>query len=153
MGSEYVCDRVLYWSNLWCNQYRVGIAVRQIASLRSGLFDTYPGSPCIRQCDCTGVLTLPDLLKWAPTCAHFPDSNPARLALNGYFFLRALPRAPFAADAPMAKSSIFLPDLIAADSHRGLRPRPAHVSDEFSGLRYLGATGPPRVPVGFFRRS
>jgi hypothetical protein len=42
------------------------------------------------------------------------------------------------------KSSCFLPPLIAAVSQRGLRPRPAQVSAGFSGLRYLGATGPNR---------
>src|SRR5450432_2934462 len=68
-----------------------------------------------------------------------------------YFFLavlRPLPR-PLAA---MAKSSIFLPDLIAAASQRGFNPRPAQVSAEFSGLQYLGATEPylTRPPVGFF---
>jgi hypothetical protein len=34
----------------------------------------------------------------------------------------------------------FFPDLIAAVSHRGWRPLPVHVSDEFVGLRYFGAT-------------
>jgi hypothetical protein len=29
-----------------------------------------------------------------------------------------------------------------------LRPRPAHVSFRLSGLRYLGATGPRRLPSG-----
>jgi hypothetical protein len=45
----------------------------------------------------------------------------------------------------MRKSSSFLPDLIAAANHRGLNPRPAQVSAELSGLRYLGATF-PQVP-------
>jgi hypothetical protein len=47
------------------------------------------------------------------------------------------------------KSSTFFPIFIAADSHRGLNPRPAHVSLGFSGLRYFGATGalaPRREP-------
>jgi hypothetical protein len=68
---------------------------------------------------------------------------------ENYFFafLRPLLR-PLAA---MAKSSIFLPDLIAAASQRGFRPRPAHVSAGFSGLRYLAATGPraPRPTIPF----
>src|SRR4029077_1740783 len=42
-----------------------------------------------------------------------------------------------------AKSSSDLPDLIAADSQRGFKPRPAHVSEGFSGLRYFGATARP----------
>jgi hypothetical protein len=46
----------------------------------------------------------------------------------------------------MRKSSTFLPDLIAAVSHCGFNPRPAHVSAGLSGLRYLGATAPyPRA--------
>src|SRR5262249_47829723 len=36
------------------------------------------------------------------------------------------------------KSSSFFPPLIAATSHRGLAPRPAHVSPE--GPRYFGGT-------------
>jgi hypothetical protein len=54
----------------------------------------------------------------------------------------------------MAKSSIFLPPLIAAASHLGLRPRPAQVSDGFSEFRYLGATEPlgPPGPAGLPRR-
>jgi hypothetical protein len=71
--------------------------------------------------------------------------------LADFFALRVfLP--PFAFDAPpsaIRKSSAFLPDLIAAVSQRGFNPRPAQVSAEFSGLRYLGATAPrepnPRV--------
>jgi hypothetical protein len=63
-------------------------------------------------------------------------------------FLRAfLGVEPFAAHA-IAKSPNFLPPFIAATNHLGLRPRPAQVSAEFSGLRYLGATaplGPPRL--------
>jgi hypothetical protein len=45
----------------------------------------------------------------------------------------------------MLKSSSFLPAFSAAASHRGLRPRPAHVSAGLSGLRYFGATA-PRMP-------
>ena len=47
---------------------------------------------------------------------------------------------------PMIKSSSFLPDLIAAVSHRGFSPRAAHVSAGFSGLRYFGATAPRAPP-------
>ena len=54
-------------------------------------------------------------------------------------FERAVPPA-------MAKSSSFLPDLIAAANHRGFNPRPAQVSLAFSGLRYLGATDDPFSP-------
>ena len=50
-----------------------------------------------------------------------------------------------AAEPAMRNSSIFFPDLIAAVSHRGFNPRPAQVSAGFSGLRYLGATPPPRA--------
>src|SRR6202043_782019 len=69
--------------------------------------------------------------------------------------LRAFLR-PFVFDdgaRAMRKSSIFLPDLIAAANHRGFKPRPAQVSAGFSGLRYLGATGPfaPR-PRAIFER-
>src|SRR6202047_1505314 len=45
----------------------------------------------------------------------------------------------------MRKSSIFLPDLIAAANHRGFKPRPAQVSAGLSGLRYFAATL-PRAP-------
>src|SRR6516162_5622028 len=45
----------------------------------------------------------------------------------------------------MAKSSSFPPDFRAAASHRGFSPRPAHISDGSSGLRYLGGTA-PRTP-------
>src|ERR1700730_13680280 len=61
--------------------------------------------------------------------------------------LRALLR-PFVFDdgAPaIRKSSIFLPDLIAAANHRGFKPRPAQVSAGLSGLRYFAATL-PRAP-------
>src|SRR5262249_16087726 len=57
------------------------------------------------------------------------------------------------AERSIAKSSSFLPDFKAAAIHRGLRPRPAHVSAGLSGLRYFGATAPyapprrPRSPV------
>src|SRR5262249_21324288 len=51
--------------------------------------------------------------------------------------------APVLADAAMLKSSSFAPVLSAAVSHRGLSPRPAHVSAGLSGLRYFGATGCP----------
>src|SRR5262249_44746076 len=40
------------------------------------------------------------------------------------------------------KSSGFFPVLIAAVSHRGFNPRPAHVSLGFSGLRYLSTMSP-----------
>jgi hypothetical protein len=52
--------------------------------------------------------------------------------------------------AVILKSSSFLPVFSAAASHRGLRPRPAHVSVGLSGLRYFGATVPcvpPRTPL------
>jgi len=45
----------------------------------------------------------------------------------------------------MLKFSSFLPALIAAASQHGFKPRPIQVSLGFSGLRYLGATG-PRMP-------
>src|ERR1700730_5753578 len=54
--------------------------------------------------------------------------------------------AAFAAGPAIAKSSSFLPLLMAALNHRGLRPRPAQVSAGFSGLRYLGATAPLAPP-------
>jgi hypothetical protein len=57
-------------------------------------------------------------------------------------------------DVPaMRKSSSFLPDLIAAANHRGFNPRPAQVSAELSGFRYLGATFPqvPRPKADFDR--
>src|ERR1700748_2204526 len=60
-------------------------------------------------------------------------------------FLRAFLGAPLTLPE-IAKSSSFLPDLIAAASHRGFRPRPAQVSPGFSGLRYFGATF-PRAPL------
>jgi hypothetical protein len=63
--------------------------------------------------------------------------------------LRAFLR-PFALDEvvtpAIAKSSMFFPDLMAAVSQRGFKPRPAHVSAGFSGLRYLGATEPLAPP-------
>jgi hypothetical protein len=37
-------------------------------------------------------------------------------------------------------SSILRPNFIAATSHLGLLPRPDHVSEGASGLRYLGST-------------
>src|ERR1700693_4138151 len=62
--------------------------------------------------------------------------------LADFFALRIfMPPFAFDAAAPaIRKSSGFLPDLIAAASHRGFNPRPAQVSPGFSGLRYLGAT-------------
>ena len=70
---------------------------------------------------------------------------------SDYFFraARTFGRAFLAAvlaEAAMAKCSSFLPALSAAASHRGFSPRPAHVSDGFSGLRYFGAIFPPRAP-------
>jgi hypothetical protein len=59
-----------------------------------------------------------------------------RVFLATFFLL-----APWAA---MLKYSSFLPAFIAAVSHLGLSPRPAQVSPGFSGLRYFGATVPPR---------
>jgi hypothetical protein len=56
----------------------------------------------------------------------------------------------FLTTEPFATPPMVFPLLIAATSHLGLRPRPAQVSDGFSGLRNLGATaprGPPR-PLG-----
>ena len=55
-----------------------------------------------------------------------------------YFFLRFLPVAVFS----IAKSSSFFPSLIAATSHRGFAPLPAHVLPALS--RYLGGTFLPR---------
>ena len=60
-----------------------------------------------------------------------------------YFFLRFLPGAGFS----IANSSSFFPSLIAATSHRGFAPRPAHVLPALS--RYFGGTflpfsDPPR---------
>jgi hypothetical protein len=68
-------------------------------------------------------------------------------------FLRPLPFDE-GVTAAIEKSSIFFPPLMAAVSHRGFNPRPAHVSAGFSGLRYLGATdplGPPRPNADFAR--
>jgi hypothetical protein len=90
--------------------------------------------------------------KGAPTGPDFADTD-LRDPLDGYFLLRALPRAPFDLGAEIAKSSILPPPLSAAASQRGLSPLPAQVSEGFSGLRYFAATGPPRRPVIFFRRS
>src|SRR6516164_3316233 len=72
---------------------------------------------------------------------------------NHFFATRFL--RGFLASFPLpeiAKSSSFFPDLIAAASQRGFRPRPAHVSEGFSGLRNFGATFPltPR-PTDFER--
>jgi hypothetical protein len=70
----------------------------------------------------------------------------------GYFrafrrvFLVGLPAEGLVTAPGIKKSSSFLPLLIAAVSQRRLRPRPAQVSSGFSGLRYLGATGPNRPP-------
>jgi hypothetical protein len=77
-----------------------------------------------------------------------------------YFFaaflaLRAfLPFTDAFAPAPsIAKSSIFLPSLMAAASQRSFNPRPAQVSEGLSGLRYfaLGAALLPskREPLQF----
>ena len=54
-------------------------------------------------------------------------------------------RLALAADLWIAKSSRFLPALIWAAIHRGMAPRPAHVSERFFGLRYLGATLRPFI--------
>jgi hypothetical protein len=88
-----------------------------------------------------------------------PHTDVAGLSLGRGNHLRAL-RAflrPFAFGEGLApairKSSGFFPVLIAAVSHRGFNPRPAHVSLGFSGLRYLGATEPraPPRPADFAR--
>jgi hypothetical protein len=52
----------------------------------------------------------------------------------------ATPLFAFAVDLSIAKSSRFFPAFISAAIHLGIAPRPAHVSDRFLGLRYLGAT-------------
>jgi hypothetical protein len=57
----------------------------------------------------------------------------------------AEPLFAFAADLSIAKSSRFFPALIWAAIHLGIAPRPAHVSDEFFGLRYLGGTLRPFI--------
>src|SRR5947209_20516678 len=59
-------------------------------------------------------------------------------------FLRRAVRA-FASPAtlPIAKFSSFLPSFNCACSHRGLAPLPAHVSERFFGLRYLGGSFRP----------
>lgn len=64
------------------------------------------------------------------------------------YFRRAFLGAarPFFRGAVMLNSSSFFPDFSAAASHRGLSPRPAHVSAGLSGLRYFGATAPRRPP-------
>ena len=65
-----------------------------------------------------------------------------------YFFLRLFPVAVFS----IAKSSNFFPSLIAATSHRGFAPLPAHVLPALS--RYFGGTffplntDPPRPLLG-----
>src|ERR1700739_2873261 len=69
-------------------------------------------------------------------------SDHLRLAARG-FLLTGF--ADSLTGPPMTKSSSFLPDLRAAASQRGFRPRPAQVSAGFSGLRYFGATL-PRTP-------
>jgi hypothetical protein len=85
------------------------------------------------------------------------DWRPAAAVISSDPMLERRYRAPLAirfvatvfAFAAIAKCSSFLPDFIAAVSQRGFRPRPAHVSEGLSGLRYLGATrprGPPRFP-------
>src|SRR5215468_8636286 len=68
------------------------------------------------------------------------------------YFRRAFfgPARPLFTGAVILKSSSFLPVFSAAASHRGLSPRPAHVSAGLSGLRYFGATTPrtpPRTPL------
>src|SRR5215510_9270310 len=78
-----------------------------------------------------------------------PDGTPSlglrghrreQLVTSGYeaqrFDLRFL--RFFLAVLSIRKSSSFFPPLIAATSHRGLAPRPAHVSPE--GPRYFGGT-------------
>jgi hypothetical protein len=73
-----------------------------------------------------------------PPSAYFLDLRTFRV------FLVGLAADAFATAPGIKKSSSFLPDLMAAASHLGLRPRPARVSAGFSGLRYLGATEPIR---------
>src|SRR5580700_1976769 len=49
----------------------------------------------------------------------------------------------------MLKYSSRFPVFMAAVSHLGISPRPAQVSLGLSGLRYLGATAPPRRVTSF----
>jgi hypothetical protein len=83
---------------------------------------------------------------------HCESPQETRLSPLVYFpalrtfgvFLIGLAADAFATAPGIKKFSSFLPDLMAAASHLGLRPRPAQVSAGFSGLRYLGATEPIR---------
>jgi hypothetical protein len=75
-----------------------------------------------------------------------PDGPYLRGLRISRVLLVGLAAEPFATAPGIKKSSSSLPPLIAAASQRGLRPRPAQVSAGFSGLRYLGATGPIRPP-------
>jgi quercetin dioxygenase-like cupin family protein len=51
----------------------------------------------------------------------------------------------------MRKLSRFFPAFTAATIHLGIAPRPAHVSDRFFGLRYLGSTFLPLSALPFRR--
>ena len=80
---------------------------------------------------------------------HMPRLQSGGAFCQGEPYLRAF-RAPLgrfvfapAGDA-IRKCSNFLPPFIAAVNHRGFNPRPAQVSAGLSGLRYFGATAPPR---------
>ena len=86
-----------------------------------------------------GILTKP------PSIRLQSLSYIAALAI----FLRGVTFGGGVTTLGIKKSSTFFPIFIAADSHRGLSPRPAQVSLGFSGLRYFGATGalaPRREP-------
>src|SRR6266853_1112083 len=86
---------------------------------------------------------------WPPSPPH-GEGNVRPTYFQRAFFGAA---RPLFTGAVILKSSSFLPVFSAAASHRGLSPRPAHVSAGLSGLRYFGATGPrapPRIP---FKRN
>jgi len=87
----------------------------------------------------------------SPLC-YFRNDFAIQRASRGvcYFFLAGFLR-PLPLEV-MEKSSIFLPDLIAAASQRGFRPRPAQVSVGFSGFRYFAGTEPRRPPPDFLPR-
>src|SRR6266403_5851860 len=83
---------------------------------------------------------------WPASPPHGDDN------VSPTYFRRAFFGAarPLFTGAVILKSSSFLPVFSAAASHRGLSPRPAHVSAGLSGLRYLGGTAPrtpPRTPL------
>jgi hypothetical protein len=80
---------------------------------------------------------------------RFAVTDPAEQAVpigRHLLAFRAFFATVFFSGVAMLKSSSFLPALMAVVSHRGFNPRPAQVSEGFSGLRYFGATL-PRTPL------